>query len=1261
MSTFKNNAIRLKALLKAVIIALLFLIAVLFNNGITKFVANSESIEKASQSSVDINEAFADDCVVVVLDHKISGINKIHDVKFFTGVEIESITDLTKREINKNDERGDFKQILQLHLKEKSKENVLKAVDRLKKLEGVLIAEPNHILSYVRDASDPGYTNDDLWGLNGTNGINVPNAWNLTKGNNAVRVGVIDSGIANHPDLNANLVAGRDTFHNNDITNDDVVGHGTHVAGTIGAVGNNELGVVGVNWNVSLVPLQVDNDIHEPSDIDIVHAIQWAQDRWGTNEQVPILNCSIGGFGESTLIRAAISEYNGLFVWAAGNAADNVDAYINTYGSFNLDNLISVGAINASGGRCDFSNYSTNNTNVHIYAPGDMIVSTYPSGLYASMSGTSMAAPHVAGVAALMLSANPDMTGGTGATLGARLKHALINNADTISITIPTADGSVSQNVKKLNAFKATSSAAFTTGTASGYGGIRITGFKSSYTMPNNTNLTLPERFAPLGTTTQSDVTAIGENAFINQTQLKGVEVPTTVASIGNNAFSGCTSLKKVDLCSKNIGMDIPDHFTSYTNYYYTERCLNVRLEAGVMYRFSFDFSGLAASVPTDSVFTSLGVGENTFALDLPCHKNYGPNEFSGTQVINFIPTEEQLQTSNKLWCRFIRTGSPQNVSVNIKNVKLHKGVSYISNNAFDNCPVLETQGLSYRLKANNTYAVEGMIGGQAVPGQVLFIPSMHNGIAVTSIDARAFKEKDIVWAFFQSGLNEIGNRAFQFVYNLETVNLSATSVTRFEDYTFDTCKLGFGNFKCPPNLTYIGEGAFIRTGQVETLPNSITTIGDYAFAYSTEARTLTLPSSLISIGAYAFCETDLHFTYDLPATVVTIGARAFKNSEMPSKFSLQANSALTTIGEEAFYHSQIETITIPSTVTYIGANAFAANFKLTVYTECSMGNPPAGWNSSWNGSHRPVVWGCTLSSDKSRVLSFVKTQSNPQYQNAEYGISDPGSKEYNFVGWYTTSDFSGTKYTDLLSVPLGMVYAKWNQKACVAEGTLITLADGSHVAVEDLTGEEELLVWNLLTGQFDSAPILFVDSDPYRTYEITHLFFSDGTEVKVIDEHAFWDIDLNKYVFIRNDAARYIGHWFSKQDEDSLGNMVRTTVQLVDVQVYEEQTTAWSPVTYGHLCFYVNDMLSMPGATEGLINIFDVDATTMTYDAVAFAADVAEYGLFTYEEFAALIPVPEVVFDAFNGQYLKISIGKGLITLAQIAFLIDRYSVFFS
>ena len=223
----------------------------------------------------------------------------------------------------------------------------------------------------------------------------------------------------------------------------------------------------------------------------------------------------------------------------------------------------------------------------------------------------------------------------------------------------------------------------------------------------------------------------------------------------------------------------------------------------------------------------------------------------------------------------------------------------------------------------------------------------------------------------------------------------------------------------------------------------------------------------------------------------------------------------------------------------------------------------------------------------------------------------------------------------------------------------MITLADGSHVAVEDLTGEESLLVWNLATGQFDEAPILFVDSEPYTTYEVVHLRFSDGTEVDVIDEHAFWDVTLNSYVFLRTDAAQYIGHWFSKQSEDS-GSMIRTDVQLVDVDVYYEQTTAWSPVTFGHLCFYVNDMLSMPGATRGLINIFDVDATTMSYDEQTFANDIATYGLFTYEEFASILPIPEEIFEAFNGQYLKVSIGKGLITLEELVLLVERYAAFF-
>lgn len=231
---------------------------------------------------------------------------------------------------------------------------------------------------------------------------------------------------------------------------------------------------------------------------------------------------------------------------------------------------------------------------------------------------------------------------------------------------------------------------------------------------------------------------------------------------------------------------------------------------------------------------------------------------------------------------------------------------------------------------------------------------------------------------------------------------------------------------------------------------------------------------------------------------------------------------------------------------------------------------------------------------------------------------------------------------------------------SCVVAGTLITLADGRQVPVETLTGNEMLLVWNLHTGSFDVAPILFIDHDAAAMYKIINLQFSDGTQVKVIYEHALWDFNLNKYVFLREDAAQYVGHWFNKQTTDANGNMIWTRVQLTNVTITEEYTTAWSPVTYGHLCIYVNGMLSMPGATEGLINIFEVDGDTMRIDQEQYLADIAMYGMFTYEEFAKIYPIPETIFEAFGGEYLKVSMGKGLIDYETLGELIERYSEFF-
>ncbi len=310
------------------------------------------------------------------------------------------------------------------------------------------------------------------------------------------------------------------------------------------------------------------------------------------------------------------------------------------------------------------------------------------------------------------------------------------------------------------------------------------------------------------------------------------------------------------------------------------------------------------------------------------------------------------------------------------------------------------------------------------------------------------------------------------------------------------------------------------------------------------------------------------------------------------------------------------------------------------------------------NSSGEVVKIGLDESFDHTVTVGLV---SNSKYGFCDFEIKESAltDQERYTLTWKCVSTRKNKSYTYTRSFSFNVDHSYGKIDACIADNSLITLADGSQVAVEDLTGNEELLVWNMHTGTFDTAPILFIDKEAQRKYEVINLCFSDGTSVKVIDEHGFWDFNLNKYVYLRNDANKYIGHWFNKQTIDENGNLAYTKVQLIDVKIQTEITSAWSPVTYGHLCYYVNGMLSIPGAIIGLINIFDVDPQTMKIDEEAYLKDIENYGLFTYEEFAEICFVPENIFEACSGQYLKIAIGKGLITIEEIQNLITRYSKF--
>ena len=344
----------------------------------------------------------------------------------------------------------DFKQILKINLNTNSKQDVIDIIKVIENFDEVLYVGPNYVYKSCDIVVNDTYY-DEQWALTGTYGIDIDDAWNFTTGSSDVRVGIIDSGIANHLDLNNNVVTGKDFYNNNDVTTDDIGGHGTSVAGIIGAVTNNGRGVAGINRQVSLVPLQTAHDTsgngsHYYS--DIIEAIEYARDTWDINDKrIPIINCSISGFGYTTDVLAAVETYQGLFIWSAGNDGENLDS-ITDIEEFSLENLISVGAHDQYGQRSIWNSTQSSSYGeiVDIYAPS-VCYTTHSStnNLYRTFGGTSCAAPHVTGVAALLLSLDEELT-------AVQLKQAILQSAIPLTINI---GGSNTQDVIRLNAYNA--------------------------------------------------------------------------------------------------------------------------------------------------------------------------------------------------------------------------------------------------------------------------------------------------------------------------------------------------------------------------------------------------------------------------------------------------------------------------------------------------------------------------------------------------------------------------------------------------------------------------------------------------------------------------------------------------------------------------------------------------------------------------------------------------------------------------------------
>ena len=976
--------------------------------------------------------------------------------------------------------------------------------------------------------------------------VNADQVWDLGYTGQGVVVAILDSGVNyNHLDFADHLWDGGSEYpnHGYDIVNDDndpmddyvqydnngnidSHGHGTHVAGIIcgdGTAGSQ----TGIAPDATLMCVKVFDSIGEGSVTVICDAMQWAVDHG-----CDVINMSFGyrklSVADQTLIRntcvnvlnsgviAATSAGNVGNVWGlySNPIPDNVGLpggcpppYLDPEQAQNPGGLscsVCVGAVDSNDQAADFTSHGPRDWSNSDYAdypytygsqtefglirpdvcaPGVNIISadSWNTSGYQVMRGTSMAAPCVAGCMALMLSKNHEATPedlcrileATAVHLSTGKSniygYGRVDVLDAIDIVVfadanvrdlcvanwdTNGDGELSYAeaaaVTSLEGVFSNNSSITSFNELQYFIGLTTIGSAAFYGCSNLTSIEIP-----------NSVTYIGNYAFIYCSGLTSIEIPNSVTYIGSHAFSRCSSLTSIE---------IPNSVTSinYGVFYGCTSLTSIEIPNSVTSIGDSAFSGCTS-------LTSIEIPNSVTYIG-----NFAFSDCSGLTTIEIPNSVTSIRSHAFSGCSGLTTIEiPNTVTIiresvfsgctGLTSIELPNSVTSIDNQAFSGCTSLTSIEIPNSVTSIGSHAFRNCSSLTSIE-----IPN-----SVTNIQTNTFNTFEGC-----SGLEQIiveeGNPVYDSRDNCNAIINSSTN----ELIT------GSKNSIIPNSVTSIGSYAFEhRTGLTTIeIPNSVTSIGNYAFSYCTSLTSIEIPNSVTSISSCAFSYCTGLTTIELPNSVTSIGNAAFK--QCTSLTTIEIPNSVTSIGNYAFEQcTGLTSIEIPNSVTSIGICAFSYCTGLTSMSVFAV-NPPAleygtfnqvdksipvyvprgtleAYSSiSWGGfTNFVVVYVATITVSAHPVEGGTVSGGGTILLGQPCTVSAIPNEGYVFVNWTedgeavssnTTYSFLGTSDRTLVAhfVPVDIiVFADANVKAlCVANWDTNGDGDLSYAEAADVT-----------------------------------------------------------------------------------------------------------------------------------------------------------------------------------------------------------------